>query len=71
MAGRKKNMDGVQLPVEEPVKKLIAKKDWRILSGKYLADKQRHEFDITIKVGDDVSGLAPRFIEALKTEQVI
>ncbi len=71
MTGRKKVVDGDQSSVEATAKKLIAKKDWRILCGSYIREKQRHEFDFDIKVGDDVSHLPKKFLQVLKSEQVI
>lgn len=56
---------------QESEKKLIAKKDWRILAGNYLKEKDQMEIDITIKKGDDVSDLPHRFLVALRTENVI
>ncbi len=57
--------------VPDGEKVLIAKKDWRILSGDYLKDKGTHEVDIQVKAGDDCSKIPERFLEVLRTEKVI
>jgi len=50
---------------------LIAKKDWRILSGSYIADKGTHEVDIQIKKGQDCSKVPGKFLAVLRAEEVI
>lgn len=57
--------------VENREKALIAKKDWRILVGSFIPEKNTHEFDFKIKAGDDVSGLDGWVLEVLRTEKVI
>lgn len=57
--------------VEDSGKKLIAKKDWHILSGNWDKAADKMEFDFKIKAGDDVSGLPRWALDVLKTERVI
>lgn len=52
-------------------KKLIAVKDWRILAGSFITEKNTHEHDFRISAGDDVSGLPGWALEVLRTEKVI
>ena len=74
MARRKAEDEPVDgTSVESEGKKLIAKKDWRILSGSWDKASDRHEVDIQIKKGDDVGrmNIPGKFLSVLKTEQVI
>ena len=68
MARRKKED---QPSVEGGGKKLIAKKDWRILCGSWDKVSDKHQFDFRIKAGDDVSDLPAWALKALKSESVI
>lgn len=70
---RKKNQEAAedQPSVESTGKKLIAKKDWRILCGKWDKKTDTMEFDFPIKAGDDVSALPEWALKCLKSENVI
>lgn len=69
MSRRKKIEDSQQSGLE--VSPLIAKKNWRILSGSFNKNIGTHEVDIQIQVGDDVSGQPEWVLGILKAENVI
>lgn len=70
---RKKKIEGDdgQASVESTGKKLIAKKDWHILCGKWDKATDTMEFDFKIKAGDDVAALPEWALNCLKSENVI
>ena len=57
--------------IDTSAKLMIAEKDWVIITGAWSKKTNRHETEIRIKKGDDLSEIPTQFIDVLKREKVL